>query len=124
MLGNLLKQYSDAENNVSPKSAQFDKNSHLNHNDFDYEVGDQEIDFFIALPPDPQVEVRRLRVLDILNANPSITRAMIDDHESDPLNVILTLAIRNIGTVELLIPKKSFNGMAILNSLESLQMVH
>jgi len=122
MLGDLIKQYSGTADNALIESAQVDKKLYLDLSDFEF--NDLKIDFPIALPPDPQVEVRRLRVLDILNANPSITRAMTDDHESDPHNVILTLAIRNIGTVELLVPKESFNGMAILNSLESMQTVH
>lgn len=72
----------------------------------------------------PQAQARSERVLAMLKSDSSITRAMIDCHVSDPLNVILTLAIRSIGTVELLLPKASYDGIAILNKLDELQQTH
>ena len=72
----------------------------------------------------PQAQVRRERVLAMLEADPSIHRAMIDCHISDPLNVILTIAIRYIGTVEMMLPKASYDGMALLIKLNELQLTH
>lgn len=71
-----------------------------------------------------QAQARREQVLAMLNASPDIKRALIDDYESDPLNVILTLAIRHVGTVELLIPKSSYDGLALLIKLDELQQTH
>ena len=72
----------------------------------------------------PKAQLRRERVLAMLEADPSIHRAMIDCHISDPLNVILTIAIRYIGTVEMMLPKASYDGMALLIKLNDLQQTH
>ena len=72
----------------------------------------------------PQAQLRRERVLAMLEADPSIHRTMIDCHISDPLNVILTIAIRYIGTVEMMLPKASYDGMALLIKLNELQQTH
>lgn len=62
---------------------------------------------------------RRLeRVLKMLEENPGIRRAFLTDSESDPDHVVLTLAIRNVGTCELLIPRDKFDGFAVLEVIE------
>ena len=71
-----------------------------------------------------QAQQRREKVLAMLEADTSITRAVIDCHACDPLNVILTIAIRHVGTVELMLPKASYDGMAILIKLDELQLTH
>jgi hypothetical protein len=59
-------------------------------------------------------------VLQMLDENSQLKRAVIDDCESDPFNVILTIGLRNAGTFEMLVPKEKFDGMAILLVLDSL----
>lgn len=49
---------------------------------------------------------------------------MIDCHINNSLNVILTLAVRNIGTVELMLPKASYDGIALLIKLDESQHTH
>lgn len=62
---------------------------------------------------------RRNCVLQMLDENPQLKRAVIDDAESNPLNVILTIAIRHIGTFEMMIPIEKFDGMAILVAIDN-----
>lgn len=50
-------------------------------------------------------ENRREKVLDMLVENPDSKRAYVTDAETDPENVILTIAIRGVTTFEMLIPK-------------------
>lgn len=65
-------------------------------------------------------EERRLKVLAILSENPETKRAIITDLDSDPDNVILTIAIRDVATSEMLIPKYKYDGLALLEMLHSL----
>ena len=117
MLGNLLKKYSNTGLKPTPAIMQTDTDLFTAQNDI-------EIDMHNDNALSPQAQARRERVLAMLNVNPSIKRAMIDCHDSDPLNVILTIAIRSIGTVELMLPKASFDGMALLIKLDELQQTH
>ena len=118
MLGNLLKKFSSTE--VLPRQD-------LNVDEFDlddYMLDDHGLNESFENRISPASQLRRERVLEMLNNDPSLTRALMDDQEDDPFNVILTLAIRNVGTVEFLLPKERYNGLAILASLESLQITH
>ncbi|MDV6341222.1 hypothetical protein R2103_05505 [Nitrosomonas sp. Is24] len=62
-------------------------------------------------------EQRREKVLRMLAENPGTQRAFVTDTESDPDNVIMTLAIRNQASFEMLIPKDKYDGFAILEFL-------
>ena len=117
MLGKLLKKYSNTELKPTPAIMQYDTDLFTAQNDIDINIDDQNT-------LSPQAQVRREQVLAILEANPLVTRAVIDCHISDPLNVILTIALRNIGTVEMLLPKASYDGMALLIKLNELQQTH
>ncbi len=59
-------------------------------------------------------EQRRKKVLDMLADRPESQRAFITDLESDPDNVILTIAIRDQYTFEMLIPKDKYDAFQVL----------
>jgi hypothetical protein len=59
-------------------------------------------------------EERRLKVLAILAEDPDSQRAIISDLNSDPENVILTIAIRDQYTFEMAIPKDRYDGFHVL----------
>jgi len=63
-------------------------------------------------------EERREKVLKMLADNPNIQRAFLTDTESDPDNVILTIAIRDQYSFEMLIPKYKYDAFAILGMIE------
>lgn len=62
-------------------------------------------------------EERRLKVMAMLAENPDSQRAIITDLDSDPDNVILTIAIRNQYTFEMQIPKDKYDAFAILEMI-------
>ncbi|MBL8499090.1 MAG: hypothetical protein JNL77_00660 [Nitrosomonas sp.] len=63
-------------------------------------------------------EERREKVLQMLEERPEIQRAFVADTETDPGNVILSMAIRNAGTFELLIPKHKYDPFAVLEIIQ------
>jgi hypothetical protein len=67
---------------------------------------------------DPAVEARRLRVLDMLDRNPSARYAVLTDTKADPEAVVLALAIRGRATCELLIPRGKYDGPLLLDLIE------
>lgn len=63
--------------------------------------------------PDPVAEARRQKILAMLAERPGIRYAFtVDDPDTDP--VILALAIRGVGTCELLIPGAKYDPFALL----------
>lgn len=54
---------------------------------------------------DRQRETRRQKVIAMLEAAPGTQRAIYVDDASDPLNIIVAVAVRNLATCEMLIPK-------------------
>ena len=63
-------------------------------------------------------EERRLKVLAILAENPDSQRAIITDLDSDPDDVILTIALRNVATFEMQIPKHKYDGFMMLELIK------
>lgn len=63
-------------------------------------------------------EQRREKVLQMLTDNPGIKRAFVTDTETDPDHVILTLAIRDTGACELLVPRHKYDGFAVLEVIK------
>ena len=61
-----------------------------------------------------QAEKRRFNVLDKLNQDLNLKRTLIVDSESDEINVIITIAIRDIGSCEMMIPKTRFDSWKFL----------
>jgi len=63
-------------------------------------------------------EERRLKVLSMLAENPGTQRAFVTDTESDPDNVILTMAIRDQASFEMLIPRRKYDPFMLLELIE------
>ncbi len=98
------------------------------------EIGEPEADHFLVLSKckrDPEALIyylgltveharikRREKVLKMLADNPEIMRAFITDAESDQDHVIIALAIRGVGTCELLIPRHKYDPFLLLESFE------
>ncbi|MBI4191556.1 MAG: hypothetical protein HY525_13585 [Betaproteobacteria bacterium] len=68
--------------------------------------------------PDPAVECRRQRVLEMLAQRPGTRYAAVTDIEAEPDAVILALAIRGVGTCELRIPREKYDGVLLLDLIE------
>ena len=64
-------------------------------------------------------EARRLKVIAMLETAPDMQRAIFTDADSDPDNVILTVAVRACQqTCELLIPKAKYDPWRLLELIE------
>lgn len=59
-------------------------------------------------------EERRKKVLAMLEERPEIQRAFVTDVDSDPDNVILTIAIRDQYSFEMAIPKAKYDPFTLL----------
>ena len=70
---------------------------------------------------DRQREARRQKVIAMLEAAPDTQRAIYPDTDSDPLNVILAIAIRHVATCEMLIPKAKYDPWRLLELIERLE---
>lgn len=57
------------------------------------------------------------RVLAMLAENRKLQRAIITDLDGDPDNVILTIAIRDRCTFEMLVPREKYDGFLLLEIL-------
>lgn len=74
-----------------------------------------------------QREARRQKVIAMLEAAPGTQRAIYTDTDSDPHNVILTVAVRypTGATCEMLIPKEKYDPWRLLELMErSAQTTH
>ena len=71
-----------------------------------------------AILKELQREERYKNVLEILAANLDSHRAISSDLDSDPDDVILTIAIRDKYTFEMLVPKYRFDSFLILELIE------
>jgi len=64
-------------------------------------------------------DCRLVKVNAMLKANPGSLRALYIDTQSDPNNVILTVAIRGMATCEMHISKKKFDAFQLLALIEA-----
>ena len=71
-------------------------------------------EILVALHLEQQQEARRENVLGMLEADPTLKRAIYADFESDVSNVILTIAIRDLGTCEMTVPKAKLDQWQLL----------
>lgn len=69
----------------------------------------------IAALADPAAESRRQRVLELLANNRSAQYAALTDAEAMPGCMLVTLAIRDVGTVELVIPAEKWDWVLFLD---------
>lgn len=86
-----------------------------------FSVDAEWVDFDAPYDPlsDPRA-ARYARVESMLAANPQIRYALISDAESDENEVLLMLAIRDLGTCELAIPKAKYDPFKVLSVVQSL----
>lgn len=77
-----------------------------------------------ALKLERQQEDRRQKVLAMLVERPELTRAIHTDTEADPVNVILTIAVRGVATGELLIPKARYQPWQLLALVDRVGELH
>lgn len=66
---------------------------------------------------DEAVEARRLKVLALLQSNPESARVVIADADSNPNNIILTIALRDVATFEMLVDRAKFDPIEFLDLL-------
>lgn len=66
---------------------------------------------------DKAMEKCRLKVLALLQSNPESARVVIADSDSNPNNTILTIALRDVATFEMLVDRAKFDPMELLNLL-------
>ncbi len=62
--------------------------------------------------------VRRNRVMDLLQANPDAPRAVYADTDSNPLKVILAIAVRHVAVTEMAIPRDKYDPWKIMTVLD------
>jgi hypothetical protein len=95
------------------------KSNPLNVASRDINVDAELVDFDAPYDPlsDPRT-ARYARVESMLTANPHIRYALISDAESDENDVLLMLAIRDLGTCELAISKKEYDAFKVLRVIE------
>lgn len=65
---------------------------------------------------DPESNERRDRVLAILEGSAGVTYAVVCDGQGDPVPV--AIAIRGVGTCEVLVPRNRYDGLMLLDILE------
>jgi len=65
-----------------------------------------------------QRNARRQKVIAMLETAPDNQRAIYTDINSDPHNVILAVAVRNLATCEMLIPKVKYDPWRLLELIE------
>lgn len=69
-----------------------------------------------------QAEERRLKVLTMLKDNPDKDRAYVTDAINDSDNVILTIAIRELATFEILIPRSKYDPFLLMELIDGGQI--
>lgn len=67
-----------------------------------------------ALKVEQQQDFRREKVLAMLAIDSSLKRAVYADADSDPDNVIITVAVRHVATCELLVLKANYDPWQLL----------
>lgn len=77
-----------------------------------------------ALRLEQQQETRRQKALAMLDDSPAVMRAVHADTDSDPDRVILTIAIRNVGTCEMLVPRAGFDAWQLIALVDRYVLVH
>jgi len=65
------------------------------------------------------MEARRLKVLALLQSNPESARVVIADAASNPNNIILTIALRDVATFGMLVDRAKFNPIEFLDLLSA-----
>lgn len=83
-------------------------------------IRQSKAEILTELQREARAEWRRQKVIAMLEAAPGTQRAIYPDTDSDPLNVILAIAIRHVATCEMLIPKATYDPWRLLELIERL----
>lgn len=75
-----------------------------------------------AIIAELQREERRLKVLGILEDNLDTQRAFVVDVEADAKHVIVTIAIRDQYTFEMIIPREKYDAFLLMELIEKAQI--
>jgi len=81
-------------------------------------IRQSKAEILTELQREARAEWRRQKVIAMLDAAPGTQRAIYADTDSDPLNVILAVAIRHVATCEMLIPKAKYDPWRLLELIE------
>jgi len=81
-------------------------------------IRQSKAEILTELQREARMEWRRQKVIAMLEAAPGTQRAIYPDTDSDPLNVILAIAIRHVATCEMLIPKSKYDPWRLLELIE------
>ncbi len=113
------KEIHDPHEHFGIISKQVDTGSYVGNDDVgaDRPSIHHEIESVTTLA-ESEFEHRRTKVLAMLEAAPGTQRATYADTNSDPHNVILTVAVRNLATCEMLIPKAKYDAWQLLELIE------
>lgn len=87
-------------------------------------IKQSKAEILAALLLEQQQEARLQNALAMLEADPEIKRAVHADADSDPDRVILTIAIRNVGTCEMLVPRAGFDAWQLIALVDRYVLVH
>ena len=84
-------------------------------------IRQSKAEILTELQREARAEWRRQKVIAMLESEPGTPRAIYTDTDSDPHNVILTVAVRACNqTCELLIPKSKYDPWRLLELVERL----
>jgi hypothetical protein len=78
------------------------------------QIKQHKAEILAILALEQRQEVRRGKVLAMLEANPELQRAVYTDCHSDPERIIITMAIRHTATCEMKLPKSSYQPWQLL----------
>ena len=82
-------------------------------------IRQSKAEILTELQREARAELRRQKVIAMLEAAPDMQRAIYTDADSDPDNVILTVAVRAFQqTCELMIPKAKYDPWQLLELIE------
>jgi len=63
-------------------------------------------------------EARQEKVMALLQENPDVPRVVYADTDSDPLNVILAIAVRHVAVTEMTIPRDKYDSWRLMAVLD------
>lgn len=63
-------------------------------------------------------ETRRQKVIAMLAADPNLVRAITVEDTGDPQGLIMNVAIRDAGTVELMLPRTTYDPFKLMQLIE------
>lgn len=69
-------------------------------------------------PADPTMHARQAKACQMLKDDPGLRRAVLADTTSDPEHVLITVAIRDVGVGDLLVPRSKYDPWLFIEAIE------